>query len=384
MTETLKDLMTERADAAAPPHVDLDAIVRAGDSRVRRRRVVLGAGMAAVAASVALGVPAVLHSNAPDQTRTLQPAAPDFAERRITYAVGSTIHYGDQVIDVSPGAVKTFVQTDDGFVFTDAYGAIFFTSGAEVEQIGDSGQPSARQLTADDSGSYVGWVDKSALPVSEFVVYDTSSRSEVVRTSEGNKPAQEQAGQSEVPMIEAIDGSYAYWHSSEGFTAWNLTSGTGRVLPIDVGYHWIWLQDVAAGQLAVLSDDGQQVVVSADPVATAPAFPAHHAWAANLSPNAERLYTRSYAEPDEMKVFDVQTGAEQTPNHPGYPFIALSQWLDDDRFVAMGAKNSDALGPTDQLDLLTCSISAGECTVAVSEAGLVGQLVTPLGGSLAY
>ncbi len=372
MTGTLKDLMTERADAESPPHVDLDAIVRAGDSRVRRRRVAAGAGAAAVAAAVALGVPAVVDNSSPRPTGVVQPASGKYVDAQVTYAVGSTFHYGDQLIDVSPHKVATFVQTDDGFVFTDDSGAIFFSDGDQSVQIGETGQPYGRLLTADDSGSYVGWVDTSAAPAAEFVVYNTSSRGEVVRTSAGNQPTSDQTGEFDLPMMVAIDGQFAYWHSSAGMTAWNLSNGTADLLAPGATYKW--LQDAASGQLAKMSKNGQQIVVSRDPAAADPAFPGWSAW---LSPSATYLYTDAA---DEAKVFDVQSGEQQTPNHDGYPFIAFSQWLDDDRFVAIGIKTGN--GETDPLDLLTCSVSSQKCAVAVSEAGRVSDLALPFGEKL--
>lgn len=363
--------MTERADAEAAPHIDVDAIIRAGDSRIRRRWVTAGTGAVAITAAVALAVPAVVDSSAPDRSRSIQPAAAEFGERRVTYAVGSTIHYGDQSINVSPHKVETFVQTDGGFVFTERSGEIFFTSGGDAEQIGFSGQPYGRQLAADDSGSYVAWVDTRPR-LAEFVVYDTSTRSEVVRTSEGNTPTDTQVGEFELPMILAVDGQNAYWHSSEGITAWDLPTGTATVIAPQANYHW--LQDVAAGQLARMTADTQRTVVSADPAATAPVFDGSFA---DLSPAAKYIYTDVN---DEAKVFDVQTSQEQTPGHDGYPFIFLSQWLDDDKFVVVAIKAGNK--ESDPLDLLTCTISAGKCTVAATEVGEVNDLALPIGETL--
>ncbi len=374
MTGTLKDLMTERADAEASPQVDVDAIVRAGDSRVRRRRVVAGAGAAAVAASVAFVVPAVVDSSSPpspDRSRSVQPATAEFAQSRVSYAVGSSIHYGDRLIDVSPHDVATYVQTDDGFVFIDRQGTIYFADGADVVEIGRSQQPYGPLLAADDSGSYVGWVDTTPA-VAEFVVYDTSSRSEVVRTSEGNQPTTKQTGEFDLPMIRSIDGQHAYWHSTAGITAWDLTAGTGELIAPDATYEW--LKDVAAGQLARTSDNGDRIVVSGNPAGNAPAF---DGWFADLSPNAMYLYTDKA---DEVRIFDVQTGDQVTPGHSGYPFIFLSQWLDDDSFVVVGIKAGNR--ETDPLDLLTCTISAGECTVAATEVGQVNELALPIGDVL--
>lgn len=382
MTGTLKDLMTRRADEASPPHVDLDAIIRAGESRVRRRWVAVGAGTAAVVASVALVVPAVVNPSAPDfsaqdpsapnQSRSVQPAAAGFVEREVTYAVGSTINYGDRSIDVSPQKVETFVQTDDGFVFSDANGAIFFTSGAGTEKIGFSGLAYGRQLVADDSGSYVAWVDTSARPASEFVVYDTASQSEVVRTSEGNTPTSEQTGEFELPMMRAVDGDHAYWHSSAGITAWDLSGGTGQLLAPDANYQG--LQDVAAGQVARMTPNTQGTVVAADSAANGQVFDGTFA---NLSPSATYVYTDVN---DELRVFDVQTGQQRTPAHPGYPFVGLTEWLDDDIFVVVGIRAGNT--ESDPLDLLTCSVSSQECTLAVAEVGRVNELVLPIGETL--
>ena len=372
MTGTLKDLMTERADAQSAPQIDVDAILRAGDSRVRRRRVAVGAGAVGLAAAVALGAPAVIPSSAPEPAGTMQPASGEFGEHRVTYAAGATIHYGAQSIDVSPHSVETFVQTDAGFVFIDGAGTIYFTDGDNVDEIGRSEQPYGPLLAADDTGSYVGWVDTSVRPAAEFVVYDTSVRTEVVRTAAGNQPPSQDVGEFDIPVMEALDGERAYWHSSAGITSWDLTSNNGELLA--PGANYLWLQDAAAGKLARLTRDTRQIVVSDDPAATAPVFDGSFA---DLSPNATYVYTDV---DDAMKVFDVRTGEERTPDHPGYPFMVLSQWLDDDRFVAVAIKAGN--NESDPLDLLTCSISTGECRVAVSEVARVNDLALPTGETL--
>jgi hypothetical protein len=114
--------------------------------------------------------------------------------------------------------------------------------------------------------------------------------------------------------------------------------------------------------------------VSDDPTATAPVF---DGWFADLSPNAKYVYTDVN---DELKIFDVETGEERTPGHTGYPFVALSQWLDDDSFVAVAIKAGN--DETDPLDLLTCRIPAQACTVSASGVGQVGELALPTGETL--
>lgn len=372
MTGTLKDLMTQRADAEPAPHVDLDAIVRAGDARLRRRRAVAGAGAAALAAVLAVGVPAVVDDDSSKPSGVVRPAGGAYVDRQVTYALESAIHNGDQVIDVSPQKVTTYVQTDDGFVFADGSGAIFFADGDETVRVGRTGLPYGQLLVADDSGPYAGWVDTESGPASEFVVYDTSSRTEVVRTSEGNVPTTDSTGEFDLPMMGAIDGEFAYWHSSAGITRWDLRTDSAELIAPRASY--TWLQDVAADQVARTAHETQRTVVNADPDADAPLFDGTFA---NLSPRARYVYTDV---DDRAKVFDVATGDERTPDFSGYPFMALSQWLDDDRLVAVAIRAGNK--ESDPLDLLTCSIASGDCEVTVSEAGPVNELALPIGERL--
>ena len=121
MTGLLKDLMSDKAEHAGAPHLDLDAIVADGDKRVRRRRVVTGAGVAAAAA-------AVIAARRRRPRRSSTPASRDpvatspigdrtSASSQPTYAVGSTIHYGDHV-DRRRAADDRRTRADRrGFVF---------------------------------------------------------------------------------------------------------------------------------------------------------------------------------------------------------------------------------------------------------------------------
>lgn len=363
----LKNVLTDRATATPPPRLNLDAVVEAGESRVRRRRALMVAASTATVLGLALGGSALTDVGADPAPDQLSPAAPAFADRLLTYAVGSTIFYGDREVDVAPYQVSTFVQTRDGFVFTDRAGEIRFSDGRTVVPVGRTNQPYGRLLAADPNGSYVGWVDTEAKPAPEFVVYDTDTRAEVVRTSEGNTPEASSAGEFALPTIAAIDGDVAYWHSEAGTTAWNVGSNTGAAIAPNTDSRW--LVDVADGKLVHRA--GQSVVVSADPAAAEPAFPASFA---ELSPHARYLATDVS---DELRVFDVSSGAQVTPPHPGHPFIAVTSWLDDDSFVALGIPAGNT--PAQPVDLLTCSVTAGECTVANAGVATVKELAVPIG-----
>ena len=77
----LTTLMHQASDQAPPDRVDVDALLRAGRSRVRRRRVVAGVAVAAVAGVVA-GVPVLFDA----PTDTAQPTGRPGQELRLTDA----------------------------------------------------------------------------------------------------------------------------------------------------------------------------------------------------------------------------------------------------------------------------------------------------------
>src|SRR5262249_57339554 len=97
-----------------PWHVDLDAVVQAGNRRVRRRRALVSGGVAAVLAVV--GGAALLTGRG---TTTAEPLPTDTTGGKpFSYAVGSVIHSGAATIDVG-FKVNSFVQMADGFVVSD-------------------------------------------------------------------------------------------------------------------------------------------------------------------------------------------------------------------------------------------------------------------------
>ncbi|MBA2559773.1 MAG: hypothetical protein H0V07_07770, partial [Propionibacteriales bacterium] len=133
MSGPLKDLLAERARAAEPPRLDVGAVIESGNARLRRRRIALGTGTAGAVLAVMWAGSLVSTSETESDPGRLQPAAAAFADRQVTYALGSTIHYGDQRMDVAPYEVSTFVQTDSGFVFTDKAGEVVVTDGEATD-----------------------------------------------------------------------------------------------------------------------------------------------------------------------------------------------------------------------------------------------------------
>lgn len=132
MTGLLKDVLTDQVEQADLGTADLAGAIAAGQARLRKRRFGQGAAaVSAVAVLALLMVPVVQHVASTDDrgSNVTNPnevtSGSPFVERKPTYATGSDIHYGDQIISVAPHEVHAFVQVVNGFGFVTADGAVF-------------------------------------------------------------------------------------------------------------------------------------------------------------------------------------------------------------------------------------------------------------------
>lgn len=374
MGDLLRDMMNERADTQAAPELDLDAIIRTGDRRVWRRRAVAGIGTAAAVATLALAVPTVMDGLGDDSTPPVatQPTASDrsggFATRTTTYAVDSSIYYGEEAIDVSPYRVSAFVQTDDGFVVAATDGSVVLADGFTVEVIGQvAHRPDYATLAADDRGSLVTWVDDSKARA-EFVVYDTSAREEVAREPDPQAPIGGKPAEFGLPVVEALDEAIAYWHRSDGTVAYDIESGDFTM--VAEGASPQWLKDVEDGTLAFSSFDDLAIVVSSDPAADEPLLPAY-AEDAPLSLDAGYL---AIDQEGSVVVFDVATGTDVTPTESsGEGRFVL--WTGKEEYIAF-AFLSSGTGRFQQ-----CGVNTQTCTAATGDVEGVDEIVFPDGRS---
>jgi hypothetical protein len=291
-----------------------------------------------------------------------------FATRTTTYAVDSSIYYGEEAIDVSPYRVGAFVQTDDGFVVAATDGTVVLADGFTVEVIGQvAHRPGYAAVAADDRGSLVTWVDDSQA-AAEFVVYDTSAREEVARepdpeASIGDKPAE-----FGLPVVEALDEAIAYWHRSDGTVAYDTDSGDVRMLA--EGASPQWLKDVEDGTLAFSSFDDLAVVVSSDPAADEPLLPAYTE-DAPLSLDAGYL---AIDQEGTVVVLDVTSGSDVTPTDSSREGRFV-QWTGKDEYIAFGFLSS-ATGRFEQ-----CGVNTQTCTPATGDVDGANEVVFPDGRS---
>ena len=231
-----------------------------GDKRVRRRKVVAGVGVAAVAAAVAAAftlVPGVFDSDSSKPPAVGQPDGQQqrlgpFAEQRPTYGIGSIIQYGNDQLTVAPHTMRSLVQNDDGFAFVSTDGDVYFTDGETTEQIGDRGIVENTDIRAD--GSYVAWVDYTP-DAPELVVYNTAAGEEVLRTAEGSLPEREMDDPyRQTTTIVDIDGGTVYWHNSIGIVATDMESLETETLNENAYPEFV--HDVQNGVFSYVTDEG--------------------------------------------------------------------------------------------------------------------------------
>jgi hypothetical protein len=194
MTDSLRDLLRQDADRVEIPTLDAGDVISQGEQRLHRRRVTAVLASVAAVAVIAVGgivAGSVQHRSEgpvdkPNDKKTNQ--TDEVQTRRLTYAVGSTIHWGDSAIDVGQ-TVEAVGATDDGVVFVRGdkacpYGVacrtLWFTDGAEPVRLGTVAGDWVRGWGVElaGAGSTVVWSESET---DAYVVYDTTVRHEVGR-----------------------------------------------------------------------------------------------------------------------------------------------------------------------------------------------------------
>jgi hypothetical protein len=349
VTGLLKETLTEQADGVTEPALDLDALMRTGDRRIRRRKATLTVTVAAASAAILAGGITIAAKVNNDPAHPAGQSM-NFTERRPTYAKGDVIHFGSESLQLGDDELTAFVQTDAGFVYVTADGTVKVADGRRTMKIGTG--DTTQRLTVDDAGTLVGWVDSGAKRP-EFVVYDVGARREIVRTAEGTVAG---APEDRAPRVSAIDDGFAYFSTGTTVYRWDLATGTGTVIDPHAGPEK--LHSVDAGRFTWevhrASDTMTQIAVGTD--LRRPPAKIYPGWDTNVSPDARYLMTDMA---DEVRLFDLRSGKQLPLKFPGYVLIAPTQWQGDAAFYAVGFKKST----DERLDLLRCSTSTLTCQV---------------------
>jgi len=364
------DLLRTLGDQLAPP--SLDSLRETARRRGRRARIAsVGVSAAAVVAVTATAV--VLT---PDDDPDPRPAEPSRVEetstRPLTYADGSTIHYGDQTVDAG-SPVSELDLTDDGVAFRTEDDRIWFTDGTSIDEIGARGEPvepageleawamrsdftdgrSTGWIVSGNSGSNLMWFDFTDPGTPEVVVFDTSTDEELLRAG-----------------IDIPSGSWTGPHSVTEDSAYFFRDPD----PVaDDEMPQVRL-DLTTGAQTRISSEEYLADAGSRP---ARSFQISHAEQGfelyEIVEGAGRQFDVHHGRlrPMGMQPIEVRDGltggrlALQAPN--GYPDtnpIWLVQWLDDDSVVIF-----DPIGDQDQL--LVCPVPRGACEVAVTASNSI-------------
>jgi hypothetical protein len=203
------DVLRRLGDQILPP--PFEALQETARRRARRARA--ATSLAVAAAVVAVSATTVYLDRGDD--RRVEPAPATPTSRPLTYADGSTIHYGDHTVEAGGNVVELDV-TDYGAGYRTEDGGIWFTDGSTIDRLGTLGEtgpgygdtwPLTRRpgwMLSSNSGSRLVWFEFPAPGEPEVVVYDTSSGHEVTRESVALQP-----GQTAVPA--ELSERFVYW-----------------------------------------------------------------------------------------------------------------------------------------------------------------------------
>jgi hypothetical protein len=205
------DVLRRLGDQIVPP--PFEALHETARRRTRRAGVATGVAVATTA--VALSA-AALYLGSGSDSRPEPAPAPAPTSRPMTYADGSTIHYGDRSVDAA-GPVVELDVTDDGVGFRTRDGRTWFTDGSTIDSLGAVGETGPGYgdddwpllshpgwMLSGNAGSRLVWFEFPTPGQPEVVVYDTGTRQEVARDTVRLEP-----GHTAMPAL--LSDRYVYW-----------------------------------------------------------------------------------------------------------------------------------------------------------------------------
>lgn len=391
MSASLRDLR-QRAESVAVPQVDVSALVTSGERRLRRRRLAVTTGSAAVVLALVLGVATLTNgthrsqdpvNDPPTPTPTPTPTSvvdnPD-SVRQLTYAVGSTIRYGDRSIDV--GRYVTFVDvSDNGVVFVTGgrkgqpgRSALWFTDGSAVVRIGTVEGSDSRgfPVVSSVAGTILVWEEPGDDEGGEDVVFDTGDMQVLDRVP------QAAAGD----QVLSVHDDAVYWAPHDDVGCKEVITFPACVRDETVVRRY----DVATGALTRVSGASYDRDRRSRPrTIVAPLFGEKgtiiHDHLA-FSRHGRKLLADGGEPGAEYEVQLARTGAPIRLRIPvgstAARRIALAQWLDDDRVVLFAYKGVSGSELADGGDFFTCDISSGSCRLELRGKPGIGYQVPTL------
>jgi len=370
------DQLRRLGDQIVPP--TFEALQETARRRVHRAR--LATSLAAV--SVVAAVAATAYVERGDDRR-VEPAPPAPTSRPLTYADGSTIHYGEQTVEADRPVTELDV-TDYGVGFRTDDGGIWFTDGSTTDRLGTLGEtgPGYRDtwpltsrpgwMLSANSGPRLVWFEFRTPGEPEVVVYDTGTRQEVARDT-----VRLERGHTAVPALTS--DRFVYWFKDpdsgelpEDQAQVRFNPETGEQTRVSEADLLDDLDSQAAVRSIRLKGDGR-----ADSSGT---FHYSEGTGQQLGLSLTKAVAGvdglAPVGPGDMVAEDVsgQTFAfEPPPDYPDQAGVAwLVQWLDNQTVVVLSPLRQ-------RTNLLACHVDTKTCEVAASAP--VGIVVPDFGKS---
>ena len=306
-----------------------------------------------------------------------------FAEPRVTWAQGTTLHYGGDDYRLPAPAVAGLWRTTYGFIVTlhepgqdGSGGRLHFFDGRKATPL--EGDPVGVAVSPD--GRYAGWLDydgpdREGGRLAEAVVTDLRTGREVFRNHDDMGDDEddlsnlyEDAGQG----FLGFDDDYAYWNSAEGTpTSKRARIGTWKVEPAasaDVdgppppGHPY----DAMVGRESGTDDDGTLSDTGEGLLGLG-------------SPNGRWCLTTG--DPGRLPVVDCRTARRVTPAYPGRKSY-FAGWTGPDSYaVVSSAREVLPPEPTSRPTpgtIVECTLPSGACRL-VARSGDVRTMVNAVG-----
>jgi hypothetical protein len=389
-SEEVRTVLAERADAVDATRPErVDELFGRIHRQQRQRTAAAVASATCLVLALVAGL-ALLASGTRDAAPP--PADPDqrkhsndsvhtqLTQRRLTYAMGSTLHWGARSIDVGQ-PVQAVGATDDGVVFVRgddtcryqvACRTLWFTDGGEPVRIGTVAGSWIRgfRIAFASAGSTLVWSEQDPTvrdprftyaETGEIVVYDTSVRREVGRFGSARS------------MRLAVGDGTVYWVPNQGqcvefdgecvrFTdpIMRFDAATGQQAAVSWESYWATRR---GWPRTLMSPPHAKEIVGGKVVRPRHADP-------SLSDSfGFQLHGTRLVAGDRGVAVTVRLARTGAPlqlrmpaRYPSGSYFGITQWLDDDH-VVMWAEDGA---------LLVCRLPDGRCQTAVRHGGITG------------
>ncbi len=337
------------------------------------RRALAGAALAAV---LGLGALVACHEQASDPAVEAQApfalpvGAPTYDPRAPAWAVGTTLHVGEQSIDLDP-APTAFVVTRWGVPYL-AQGSLWWSDGGPARRVARVG---ATSLSLSPDGRHVGLMDSahgaedgSGTPLAVPVVLDAQTGEQVLRA-----PATAGADAGDLGDLADLDLADLYEETEVGFLGFDAdaayaadpVAGGTRRLPLDGSEPTV----LRPGRGPALTEErGTPVRLRRLPgggmrVAGPGEQSSADGW---LSPGGDVLVE---AERNRGVWYDAEDGTAHRVE-TGDRHFYLGGWVDEKTFYGAASARGGRLAPSGRTVVVRCTVGERRCGAVGTEFAL--------------